>query len=65
MEESPDMCRHGPGMSYTDMPGPGILGLPTSGRLKVITLNCAVRSTHESPKLLDKESYNMVRPKWF
>ena len=40
-----------------DMPGPAILGLPNSGRLKVITLNCAVRITHESPKLLDIESH--------
>ena len=30
-------------------------------RDKVITLNCAVRITHESLKLLDKESHNMVR----
>ena len=44
-----------------DLPGPAILGLPTSERLKVITLNCAVRITHELPKLLDKESHNMVR----
>ena len=44
-----------------DIPGPAILGLPTSERLKVITLNCAVRITHESPKLLDKESHNVVR----
>ena len=44
-----------------DMPGPAILGLPASERLKVIILNCAVRITHESPKLLDKESHNMVR----
>ena len=34
-----------------DTPGPAILGLPTSERLKVITLNCAVRITHESPRL--------------
>ena len=47
------------GCGYT--PGPAILGLPTSERLKVITLSCAVRNTHESPKLLDKESHNMVR----
>ena len=38
-----------------------ILGLPTSERLKVMTLNCAVWISHESPKLMDKESYNMVR----
>ena len=44
-----------------DMPGPAILGLPTSERLKVITLNYAVRITHESSKLLDRESHNMVR----
>ena len=44
-----------------DIPGPAILGLPTSERLKVTTFNCAVRITHESPKLLDKESHNMVR----
>ena len=44
------------------MQGPATLGLPTSERLKVITLNCAVRITHESPKLLDKQSYNMVTP---
>ena len=44
-----------------DMPEPAILGLPTYEGLKVITLNCAVRITHESPKLLDKESHNMVR----
>ena len=44
-----------------DMPGPAILGLPTSVRLKVITLKCAVRITHGSPKLLNMESYNIVR----
>ena len=43
------------------MLGPAVLGLPTSARLKVINLNCVVRITHESPKLLDKESHNMVR----
>ena len=37
-----------------DTPGPAILGLPTSGRLIVIALNCVVRITHESSKLLDK-----------
>ena len=42
-------------------PGPAILALPTSERLKVITLNCAVKITNESPKLLDRESHNMVR----
>ena len=42
-----------------DTTGPAILGLPTSERWKVITLNCAVRITHESPKLLDKKSHNM------
>ena len=44
-----------------DMPGPAILGLPTSDRLKVITINCAVRITHELPKLLDKKSHNVIR----
>ena len=44
-----------------DMPGPSILALPTSERLKVITLKCAVRITHESPKLLHMESHNVVR----
>ena len=43
-----------------DMPGPAILCLATSERLKVITLNCTVRITHESPKLMDKEPHNMV-----
>ena len=43
-----------------DTPGLAILGLPTSERLKVITFNCAVWITHESPKLLKKESNNMV-----
>ena len=42
-----------------DMPETAILGMPTSKRLKVITLNCAVRITYESPKLLDKKSHNM------
>ena len=37
-----------------DMPGPAILGLPISERLKVITLNCAVRISHELPRLLDR-----------
>ena len=32
-----------------EKPGSAILGLPTSERLKVITLNCVVRITHESP----------------
>ena len=45
-----------------DIPGPAILGLPTSERLKVLTLNCTLRITHEAPKLLDKESHNMVSP---
>ena len=44
-----------------DMPGPAIIGLPTSEILKVITLNSVVRITHESPKLLGIESHNMVR----
>ena len=42
-----------------DIPGPAILGLPTSKRLKVITLDCPVRITHESPKLLDKKLHCM------
>ena len=42
-----------------DTPRPAILGLPTSEKLKVITLNCTVRITHESSKLLDKKSHNM------
>ena len=43
------------------MRAPAILGLPTSERLKIIILNYTVRITHESPKLLDKGSHNMVR----
>ena len=39
--------------------GPAMLGWPTSERLKVITLNCAVRTSDESSKLLDKKSHNM------
>ena len=42
-----------------DTPGTAILGLPTSERLRVIALNCAVRITHEPPKLLDKISHNI------
>ena len=44
-----------------DTPGPAILGLPNSERLKVISLKFAVRITIESSKLLDKESHNMAR----
>ena len=43
-----------------DTLGPAILGLPTFERLKVIILNCAVRITHESPKLLDRKSHNLI-----
>ena len=40
-----------------DTPGPAILCPPTSERLEIIIFNCAVRITHESPKLLEKESH--------
>ena len=43
------------------MPGATILGLPTFERLKVSSLNYAVRITHEMPKLLDKKSHNKVQ----
>ena len=33
--------------------------LPTSERLKIITLNCAARITHRSSKLLDMKSHYM------
>ena len=46
--------------NVADAPGPAIVDLPTSERFKVITLNCAVRITHASPKLLYEESHNMV-----
>ena len=59
MEEIPDASQTK--WYVADMQGPAILGLATSERLKVITLNCPVRITHESPKLLDMESYYMVR----
>ena len=40
-----------------DTPGPAILGLPSCERLKVITLNCAVRITHMTPATLDNKDY--------
>ena len=40
-----------------DTQGPAILGPPPCKRLKVITLNCAVRITHLAPVMLDKKDY--------
>ena len=42
-----------------DTPEPAILDLQPSERLKVITLNCAVRIPHELTKQLDRKSHNM------
>ena len=42
-----------------DTPGPAILGLPSCKRLKVVTLNCAVRITHETPVTLDHTNNGM------
>ena len=41
-----------------DTPGPAILGLPTSERLRVITLNCTVWITHETPTLPNRNYKN-------
>ena len=43
-----------------DTPGPAMLGLSTSERLKVITFNCIVRITHESLNHLGMKQHNMV-----
>ena len=41
-----------------DTPGPAILGLPTSEGLRVITLNCTVWITHETPALPNRNFRN-------
>ena len=46
-----------------DTPGPAILGLPTCESLQVITLNCAVCITHNSPVTLGKKEQQKEQPK--